>query len=270
VMDAFVSRKRRRVSSHEDSPVWTPAAPDEDSTDLKLALLASLQPDVDESTLLEALLVSDGSVEAASELLTKDRHAISPRKKSNTSSGIGYQTSLASFNIKSKSTSEKLKSRPLTRKGKTLHLYSPDDIAAHTPCSIIHNFLPPEEADALLLELLEEAPTFRREKFQLFDRVVESPHTMGFYVDSWDEVQRQKTDYVYNGNRISDVRQSLPEMLKVSVTVQAAVNAEVKNRIEKFYPSGKKLQFQSPKEWKPNAAFVNCYDGGSERCVPCY
>ena len=53
-------------------------------------------------------------------------------------------------------------------------------------------------------------------------------------------------------------------MRKVSVPVQTAVNSEVARRIQQHYPDGKKLQYQSPKEWVPNAAFVNCYKGGSE------
>ncbi len=45
-----------------------------------------------------------------------------------------------------------------------------------------------------------------------------------------------------------------------------AVNQEIARRIQTHYPDGKKLRYQSPKEWIPNAAFVNCYKGGSE-CV---
>jgi hypothetical protein len=265
-MEAFISRKRRRLSESEEAITSSTAV--EDDTDFKLALLESLHPNVEQVSLLEALLASEGSVESASDLLSRDKHALSPRKKQTASNGVGYQASLASFNIKPESTTlDGPKKRQLTKKGKTLHLYSPEDIAAHTPCSIIHNFLTPEEAESLLLELLQEVPTFRREKFQLFDKTVESPHTMSFYVDSWDEAERQKTDYVYNGNRISDVRQSLPEMVKIRSKVETAVNAEIKKRIRDFYPGGKKLQYQSPDEWKPNAAFVNCYDGGAERCV---
>jgi hypothetical protein len=42
------------------------------------------------------------------------------------------------------------------------------------------------------------------------------------------------------------------------------VNDEIQARINKVYPEGKKLKFQSPKEWRPNAAFVNCYNGPAE------
>lgn len=52
----------------------------------------------------------------------------------------------------------------------------------------------------------------------------------------------------------------------VSNRVQPAVNEEIAKRIISHYPDGKKLKYQSPQEWIPNAAFVNCYQGGSE-CV---
>ena len=53
-------------------------------------------------------------------------------------------------------------------------------------------------------------------------------------------------------------------MRLVSGIVQSAVNQEIAKRIKHFYPNGKKLKYQSPDVWVPNAAFVNCYSGGSE------
>ena len=53
-------------------------------------------------------------------------------------------------------------------------------------------------------------------------------------------------------------------MRLVSGIVQSAVNQEIAKRIKHFYPNGKKLKYQSPHEWTPNACFVNCYSGGSE------
>jgi hypothetical protein len=53
-------------------------------------------------------------------------------------------------------------------------------------------------------------------------------------------------------------------MSKVSPLVEEAVNVEIAKRIKTHYPNGKKLKYQSPHLWKPNAAFVNCYDGGGE------
>ena len=79
-----------------------------------------------------------------------------------------------------------------------------------------------------------------------------------------EEETRQKTEYLYNGSYLSDVRQITTHMGAVSPKVQTAVNEEIAKRIKKFYPEGKKLKYQSPQEWHPNAAFVNCYNGGGE------
>lgn len=84
-----------------------------------------------------------------------------------------------------------------------MHLYDPVDVAAHTPCTIVHNFLPADDANALLKELLEESESFEKITFKLFENVVSSPHTMGFYVESNDDIEAQKTAYLYNGARLT-------------------------------------------------------------------
>ncbi|KAL9096328.1 MAG: hypothetical protein Q9165_001325 [Trypethelium subeluteriae] len=219
---------------------------------------------MDQQILLESLLSANGSVEEASNTLAPcDVSSDLPRPARKET--IGYQSSLNAFALPrdSKSISPS-KKRPLTKKGKTLHLFAPEDIEHYTPCSIVHNFLTTPQADALLRELLEEAFTFRKATFKLFEREVSSPHTMAFYVDSLEEEQAQKNDYVYNGSRIEDVRRSLPEMRRVAAIVQDAVNKEIQRRIRDHYPDGKKLKYQSPHEWRPNASFVNCYDGPAE------
>jgi hypothetical protein len=204
IMDTFVSRMRRvekpqRLAAvHRSTPPQIVGQDDEDSTDFKLAMLASLHSKIDETTLLEALLASDGSVEQASLCLTH-REDKSPRKRSAPST-VGYQSSLTSYRISSHGSGPARKK--LVKKGQTLHLYSPEDIEAHTPCSIIHNFLPSKQADALLLQLLEECPSYQSLEFKLFDRVVKSPHTFCFYVNSLAEAEAQKTEYIYDGRQV--------------------------------------------------------------------
>ena len=271
-MEAFISRKRTASALAEVetksqvSPDFTDRLSDDegDSTDIKLATLTSLFPNLDQAWLLDLLISANGSVEAARNSLSCSVQASSPRKRS--AVGIGYQTSLSSFRKAEESGLDlpSTKRRQLTRKGQTLHLYSPEDIAGHTPCSIIHNFLPAKEADSLLSELLAEASTFERQTFKLFDNVVQSPHSACFYVNSLEETVKAKTEYLYNGQYLTDVRQLTPEMCTVSSKVQKAVNAEITARIQSHYPGGKKLKYQSPKEWIPNAAFVNLYQGGTE------
>ncbi|KAH7115306.1 hypothetical protein B0J11DRAFT_129329 [Dendryphion nanum] len=266
-MDAFLSRKRKRTSPspNEQSDTIPAFATNEDeSTDFKLAVLASLHPALTEEILLDALLDATGSVEQASAAL-EENNTISPRKRPGHSGPVvGYQSSLSSFRIAAPATGEPPSKKHLTRRGKTLYLYDPQDVEAHTPCSIIHNFLPPAQANALLQELVDESPTYSSIEFQLFDRVVISPHTFCFYVNSLAEAEEQKTEYIYDGRKVDDVRQSLPEMLKACGPVEEAVNREIQRRIRDYYPGGKKLKHQSLEPWKANTAFINCYDGPRE------
>ena len=176
---------------------------DEDDTDLKLAILSSLHPQLEQSILFETLIASEGSVEKAEASLKlytvntgTQPDPPSKKRKLNTP---GHQSSLSAY----RSPSSKSLTQRLTKRGQTLHLYSPEDIAAHTPCSIIHDFLPAQQANDLLVELLQESETFERHCFKLFDNVVQSPHSSCFYVDSLDEQRVQKTEYLYNGNYLT-------------------------------------------------------------------
>lgn len=263
-MELFVSKNCEQGVTYQrgDSALTSQAAPEEDATEIKLAVLASLHPHIEETdVLLEALLAADGSVDVASTNLNY-RTSSRPLKRPAGRDVIGHQSSLAFFATDSDVKRSPRKIAP--KRGQTLRLYSAVDIAASTPCSIIHNFLPTEEADALLRELLAEAPSFGRETFRIFDNVVTSPHSMCFYVNDYDEAEQQKTQYLYNGSCINDVRQTLPVMRRVAVVVQDAVNREIAERIETQYPGKKKLKYQSNDTWKPNTAFVNCYDGCKE------
>lgn len=190
-MKAFLAGKKRK-----SSPDPVSNAENDDPTEVKLAMLASLNPGLDQDVLLDVLLAHEGSVAEASASLKLEP----PRKKN--SGGVGYQSSLRHFTASSggdSPTKKKIKSK----KGSTLHLYDPEDVAEHTPCTIIHNFLPKELANSLLEELLEEARSFEKITFKLFDNVVASPHTSSFFVESYDEIQSQKTDFHYNGARLT-------------------------------------------------------------------
>jgi len=266
-MDRFLQPRPKRLKS-DNVPTASHvhvgrADEDEDeSTDFKLAVLQSLHPQISQDVHLEYLLAHDGDINKASEALG----AMSPlkRKRPHAGTTVGYQSSLAAFTTGNEASSSGRTTKPLTKKGKTLHLFAPEDVEAHTPCSIIHNFLPTEEADALLKELLDESLKYNRGTFQLFERTVQTPHTWKFYVDTLDKVKEQKSEYIYDGLYEADVSQTTPEMLKASRRVRETVNMEMERRVKDFYPEGAKLKFQSPDAWEPNASFVNCYDGAKE------
>lgn len=274
-MDAFISRKRPRLSNPSEEANHDSPDPREDSTDTKLAILLSLFPTMKQDELLDILVSCEGSVENVAGLLSvKDSTAYTPvsKKRAAVTSTPGMQTSLSShvFTTAEDGSMKPLHERmskkklPLPQKGKTLHLYSPEDIATYTPCTIIHNFLPAQDANTLLLELLDESKHFSRYDFQVFSRTVQSPHTHAVYVSTPEEHRQQTSEYTYGGTYRSNVRQATPHLRSVSRQVQKIVNDEINKRIRDVYPDGKKLQYQSPKEWRPNAAFVNCYDGPTE------
>lgn len=269
-MDQLRQHKAKKLKpSEEAKQLAQTASTDEEpeDTEFKLAALASLHPEKSQDEHLECLLAYGGSVYKASVALNSGYAENVMRKRP--ASTIGYQSSIASFTTGRSNGDEpsptQKKQKLLTKKGQTLHLYAPRDVELNTPCSIIHNFLPREEADALLKELLEESKAYERGTFQLFERTVQSPHTWRFYVDTPEAVKEQQEEYVYDGLYEAAVSQTTPELLKVQKSVRDAVNTEVQRRIRDFHPDGKKLKFQSPEDsWEPNASFVNCYDGGKE------
>lgn len=210
-MDSFISRKRLKpnssrsinvantsTSDNRDHEISLKEEEEEESTDLKLATLASLYPGHSHETLLESLIAANGSIDAVCQALQPFVKDLIPKRPA----VIGFQTSLAPFRTPPDGEQGvvRKKTKNLVKKGQTLHLFSAEDIAEHTPCTIVHNFLPQEEADKLLKELLYEANTFERQIFKLFDNIVESPHSACFYVDNSEEEKKQKTEYLYNGS----------------------------------------------------------------------
>lgn len=78
-----------------------------------------------------------------------------------------------------------------------LLLASPALVADHTPCTLHPSVLPVELAARLFHTMIQEAQSWQRNKWWLFDRVVESPHRTSFYArkndgghGSWQEAAR--------------------------------------------------------------------------------
>ena len=191
-MKAFLAGRKRK-----SSPEAAQTAADDEPTEVKLAMLSSLHPQIDQDTLVDTLLAHDGSVKDASASLQKFR------PEPNKSGVIGHQQSLRQYALPSDSTTTPLAKKMKSKKGSTLHLFDPEDVAEHTPCTIVHNFLPSELANELLRELLKESESFEKITFKLFDNVVSSPHTSSFFVDSYDEMKEQKSEYYYNGAQLT-------------------------------------------------------------------
>lgn len=77
-----------------------------------------------------------------------------------------------------------------------LTLATPEAIAKHTPCTMHYSILPPELACRLFYAMVDLSTDWQKNKWWLFDRVVESPHLTSFFArstngidgdDSWQE-----------------------------------------------------------------------------------
>ncbi|GAA5829374.1 hypothetical protein JCM3766R1_001077 [Sporobolomyces carnicolor] len=156
-----------------------------------------------------------------------------------------------------------------------LRLSTPAMIAKETRglITLVENALPEELASRLFVRMVEASrgtaegdEAWKRNKWYLVDREVESPHTSAFYVErpsepsSVDNWNADSYDLVastwYNG----EFRQSRPFLAEmnearrlVSAFVNTLLNARERNEME--WTRG---------EWKPNAAAANCYKGAQE------
>jgi hypothetical protein len=68
-----------------------------------------------------------------------------------------------------------------------LTLSTPELVATHLPCTFHSSVLPPKLALKLLYAMLDLSQDWKRNKWWLFDRVVESPHRTSFFVRKNDE-----------------------------------------------------------------------------------
>lgn len=78
----------------------------------------------------------------------------------------------------------------------SLTLSNPALVAQHTPCTMHLSVLPPELACRLFYIMMDASAQWKKNKWWLFDRVVESPHRTAFYArrqngvdddDTWQE-----------------------------------------------------------------------------------
>ncbi|KZT28478.1 hypothetical protein NEOLEDRAFT_1058500 [Neolentinus lepideus HHB14362 ss-1] len=154
-----------------------------------------------------------------------------------------------------------------------LTLSNPDMVASHTPCTLHTSVLPPELACRLFYTMLDASEDWKRNKWWLFERLVESPHRTSFYVrkpkesdddpvDVGSEEWREASQYWYNG-RNTQLPHYFPDVLEEACSiVERIVNEEMKKR--KRFP----LEWASDPSgvWQANVAAANCYEGAKE-CV---
>jgi hypothetical protein len=65
-------------------------------------------------------------------------------------------------------------------------LGAPELVAQYTPCTLHLSILPPELACRLFYTMINSSKSWKRNKWWLFDRVVESPHLTSFFARKTD------------------------------------------------------------------------------------
>ncbi|KAI9510897.1 hypothetical protein F5148DRAFT_1175863 [Russula earlei] len=152
-----------------------------------------------------------------------------------------------------------------------LTLSNPSLVAQHTPLTLHLAVLPLELACQLFYTMLHEAQYWSRNKWWLFDRLVESPHRSSLYtrhpVEGDNEAAWQRITRAWYNGRQGEVTKQFPALMEEACKiVEKTVNAEMGKR-KRFPlewggdpgdPDGQRLT------WRANFAAANCYEGAKE------
>ncbi|CCL99337.1 uncharacterized protein FIBRA_01355 [Fibroporia radiculosa] len=157
-----------------------------------------------------------------------------------------------------------------------LTLGTPLLVAQHTPCTLHPSILPPELACRLFYTMLHESRTWQRNRWWLFERVVESPHRTSFYCrksfsggsDDRQDMQ-QAAQFWYNGRQTEPPSTFPLAMEEACKIVERVVNEEMRKR-QRFPLEWGGESCEDYKDldgkviWRANVAASNCYEGAKE------
>ncbi|KAF9049311.1 hypothetical protein BDZ89DRAFT_1033151 [Hymenopellis radicata] len=146
-------------------------------------------------------------------------------------------------------------------------------ISEHTPCTLHQAILPPELACRLFYTMVDASRTWNRNKWWLFDRVVESPHRTSFFARKTDGVGSDDSGKKphnsgnrcllwYNGRQTDPPLVFPTEMEEACQYVEAVVNEEMRKRSR--FPLEWAGTPDSEFIWRANVAASNCYEGAKE------
>ncbi|KAF9101114.1 hypothetical protein BGX27_011603 [Mortierella sp. AM989] len=141
--------------------------------------------------------------------------------------------------------------RPL----KPLILYSPEDVAKHCPCTLLFNVLDKDLSSRLLNAMLIDSETWNRNRWWLFERMVESPHKTSYFAERDDDME-EVSGWTYNGMKQDQPRRFLPEMNEAKLIIRQIVNELRKTR--DIHP------YEVQGDWNCNVAAVNHYAHSKE------
>ncbi|KAF9980003.1 hypothetical protein BGZ75_008997 [Mortierella antarctica] len=213
---------------------------------------------------LDAFLPSTPAASLAS-IVSQSSQASSPsssssllslRPSSTSHSAVESTAHLPSLNdrLRWRDTADDSIPSSISHRPKPLVLYNPEDVAKHCPCTLIFNVLDKDLATRLLGVMLEDSETWNRNRWWLFERMVESPHKTSYFVDQ--DVEDEVGQWTYNGKKQDAPKKFLPEMDEAKLVVRRIVNELRKSRT--IHP------YEEQGEWNCNVAAVNHYAHSKE------
>ncbi|KAF8163160.1 hypothetical protein B0H34DRAFT_650159 [Crassisporium funariophilum] len=149
-----------------------------------------------------------------------------------------------------------------------LLLSTPALVKEHTPCTMHLSVLPSELACQLFYTMVDRSKAWNRNKWWLFDRVVESPHLTSFYARKTDgldgdESWQEAAQYWYNGRMTDTPSPFPPEMEQACEIIERVVNQEMRKR-QRYKLEWAGDNADRDPVWRANVAASNCYQGGKE------
>ncbi|KAG0199176.1 hypothetical protein BGX33_011814 [Mortierella sp. NVP41] len=103
--------------------------------------------------------------------------------------------------------------------------------------------------------MLEDSETWNRNRWWLFERMVESPHKTSYFAEQDDDME-EVAGWTYNGKKQDPPRRFLPEMEEAKLVVRRVVNELRKQRT--IHP------YEVQGDWDCNVAAVNHYAHSKE------
>ncbi|KAF8558449.1 hypothetical protein OG21DRAFT_1474901 [Imleria badia] len=159
-------------------------------------------------------------------------------------------------------------SKPSVPRLLPLTLSNPSMVAQHTPCTLHLSILPPELACELFYIMMDLSQSWKRNKWWLFDRIVESPHRTSFFVRKSNGMDgnvawQEAAQYWYNG-RPTEPPEFFPGIMeKACEYVENIVNDEMRKR-ERLPLEWTGHRGADGQLWHANVAAANCYEGAQE------
>lgn len=207
-------------------------------TEEKVSELKRQFPEADEASLLELLVVCDGSLSSAERLLMETFPKGPTRKRSK----VARQASIQS--LMSGPVSKRLVSTNTSGSNKPVLLYTKEAIETTVPYSTIHyNFLPKDLADSLLQTIMDDTADFVSSEFYLFGNRCVSKHDTKMYSS------KPIDGIFYNGVETKNKSEFTDFHGIAQVLIEDQVNMEINER--------GRLPFQHQGQWVGDLALCN-------------